>query len=636
MPKLSAFVGRSFHKEDSGLVNTFLKHFDTFKKLGFHCEDAEEAESKSVAEKVKAKMANKQVFIGIFTRKYPVADWFARQLNPNDMRWFSRFLWQKNNISTASGWTTQESGFAIGKDLKLILLVEEGVIDIGGLHGDHEIIQFSRENPEKCFPALDAQIISLLAEPEKPEEQRDAQSVPELPESPSPKKELMDEGGKKEDAERHYLVEIYAKLFDEKDEEGAKKVLAEWLREAKTEGQQVHRRAVYQSFRLSAGHPDAFVELEGLVKEYPTHPSPLLFLGRGLNNLGQFSSAADRLKEAAERATDDQRRATLLVEAAHSLAKDNKYVEATNLLLDALSHIGRDPAVGFELCKGLAQIADVHKDNDQHDLRFQLAYKYSNMGRYALALYHYKILANEAPDGLNLNNLGVAYAELGLPARAVTAYKRAANFDETLAMANLAYKFIQEGFLDEANDLIERALPIKDRHQNIASALAKISDVKQEEEAREQEILKGIDEERKFRLGFAEATSVKVERVPAITGRWKTPHGEIDIAMGDGILKGLGVSRETEAGSLFEALLPAPFAATPRQVTKTVRLDATLQGAGARGQIVIETKAGTILSSTKQEFKVHLIISSKERIRLLQVDDKNVISLANLDLLPEA
>ena len=44
----------------------------------------------------------------------------------------------------------------------------------------------------------------------------------------------------------------YLTLFDEKDEEGAKKVLAEWLREAKTEGQQVHRRAVYQSFRLKA------------------------------------------------------------------------------------------------------------------------------------------------------------------------------------------------------------------------------------------------------------------------------------------------------------------------------------------------------------------------------------------------
>lgn len=203
-----------------------------------------------------------------------------------------------------------------------------------------------------------------------------------------------------------------------------------------------------------------------------------------------------------------------------------------------------------------------------------------------------------------------------------------------MAMANLAYKFIGEGFLDEANGLTEKALSVKEFHQNVASARARIDEVKQKEEDREQEILNGVAEEREFRLAFAEATYVKPDQIPPITGRWKTPYGDIEINITNGVLGGIGVSKETEDG-LLPGLLWGQFPSTPVQVTKTIELKSNVHGAAARGQITIETKRGTILTSTKQEFKVHLIIISTNRMRVLQVDEKGVISIANLDRFPE-
>ena len=650
MPKVSAFVGRSFHKEDEAIVTIFLKHFEQFRKLGFECEDAEEAESRSVAEKVKGKLADKKVFVGIFTTRFPLARSVAKQLNPNDASWYSRFLWRKNNLLTASGWTTQESGFAIGKNMLLILLVEEGVIDIGGLHGDHEVITFSRKDPAKCFPTLDAQIINLLAEPEKPKPQPDAESITEKPQAADTQSDLQQGEDKQRGAERDFFLEIHVKLFGDKDQNGAESVLKDWLLTAANDDETIHRRALFEWMRFKAGYSDGYQELERLKREHPDHRSPVTFLARLLKGLGQLSSAAEHFEDASKKASNIRRQAELLVEASLCLAADNKYEDANNLLGKALSDLEGDSAATFELYSGLAQIAKVKKDDErqvallekalsirpaEHELRFEIAVRYSAMGRHPLALYHYKILTREAPDGSNLNNLGVTYANLELPAKAVSQYKKAADVEETLAMANLAYKYIQEGFLDEANGLIEKALAFKDFHQNVASARARIDEVKDEEEKREQEILNTIDDERKFRLAFADAISVKPEEVPSIKGKWNTPYGAIDIATVNGMLKGAGTLQEPDFGlSLADSLLGSSQGG-PRQITKTIKLEATLQRAGGRGEVKTFAERGSLLTSTSQEFKVQLIISSINQIRVLTTDEKGKISVTNFERLPD-
>jgi len=650
MPKVSAFVGRSFHRDDEAIVTIFLKHFEQFRKLGFECEGAEEAESRSVAEKVKAKLADKKVFIGIFTRRFPLAKSATKNLNPNDAAWYSRFLWSKSNLLTASGWTTQESGFAIGKNMQLILLVEEGVIDIGGLHGDHEVITFSRQNPAKCFPALDAQIINLLAEPEKPKAQPDAESIPERPQAVDTQTDPQHGEDKQQGAERNFFLDIHIKLFGDKDYDGAKKILDDWLLTAANDDETVHRRAWFEWMRFKAGYSDGYHELERLKREYPNHRSPATFLARLLKGLGQLSSAAELFEEASRKASNIRRQAELLVEASLCLVADNKYEDANNLLEKSLPDVEGDSAATFELFNGLAQIAKIKKDNDrqvallekalsiqpaEHKLRFEIALRYSAMGRHPLALYHYSILAREAPDGSNLNNLGVTYSNLKLPAKAVSHYKSSANREETLAMANLAYKYIQEGFLDEANDIIEKALAFKGFHQNVASARAKIDEIRDEEEKREQDILSSIDDERRFRLAFADAMIIKGEQVPGIKGKWNTPHGVIDMATANGILKGSGTLQQPDFTFGLAESVMGSLQSGPRQITKSIKLEALLQGAAGRGEIKIFTQRGTLLTSHDQEFNIQLIVSSSSQLKVLTTDEKDKISVTNFERLPD-
>ena len=71
MRGVRAFVGHSFSPADKELISVFLDHFKTLSKTNpeFQWDHAEEAEPAPLAAKVLAKIENKNVFIGICTKK---------------------------------------------------------------------------------------------------------------------------------------------------------------------------------------------------------------------------------------------------------------------------------------------------------------------------------------------------------------------------------------------------------------------------------------------------------------------------------------------------------------------------------------------------------------------------------------
>lgn len=66
----------------------------------------------------------------------------------------------------------------------------------------------------------------------------------------------------------------------------------------------------------------------------------------------------------------------------------------------------------------------VELDPSDVDTRFELAYKYSEMGHHDLAVYHYIRIPSEERTGITWNNLGVAFGSLELPARSICAYRK--------------------------------------------------------------------------------------------------------------------------------------------------------------------------------------------------------------------
>lgn len=127
--QIRAFVGHSFATDDEAVVQRFLKYLTVIQSMniGFSWEHAEPAEPKELAEKVLRLIADKNVFIGICTRKEVV-------IEPDKLRQslLNRRIMkaeQASFSSKTSDWIIQEIGMAVGRDLDLILLKEEGGFD---------------------------------------------------------------------------------------------------------------------------------------------------------------------------------------------------------------------------------------------------------------------------------------------------------------------------------------------------------------------------------------------------------------------------------------------------------------------------------------------------------------------------
>ena len=162
MNQIRAFVGHSFTEDDEEVVGAFLKYFSQLQQShpSFSWANAEPAEPKVLAEKVLGLLADKNVFIGICTRKErAIAPQQLKKaiLSPGSLRARAEeFEWK------TSDWIIQEVGLARGRGMDLILLVERGVRQPGGLQGNVEYIPFDRDAPEKSFGKI-VEMIAALA-----------------------------------------------------------------------------------------------------------------------------------------------------------------------------------------------------------------------------------------------------------------------------------------------------------------------------------------------------------------------------------------------------------------------------------------------------------------------------------------
>jgi hypothetical protein len=127
----TAFVGHSFAEEDAQLIEQ-IKQF--LSKLGVKCDSGKRAEPKGVSDKVRERIQAAELFVGIFTRRQE----------------------QKDGSFSTSAWTIEERATALAAGKRLLLFVENGVPDFGGLQGDYEYIPFDRDNlGEALIQAMD-------------------------------------------------------------------------------------------------------------------------------------------------------------------------------------------------------------------------------------------------------------------------------------------------------------------------------------------------------------------------------------------------------------------------------------------------------------------------------------------------
>jgi Flp pilus assembly protein TadD len=145
---------------------------------------------------------------------------------------------------------------------------------------------------------------------------------------------------------------------------------------------------------------------------------------------------------------------------------------------------------------------------DDSDLRFALAYKHSESDRNDLSLAHYLNIDVERRTALTWNNLGVAYEQLAMPAKSITAYKCAKSGGETLAMSNLANRLMHTGFLEEAQAELDEAIKTPEYSNNVNHSLARIRDIPADEDKK----LAALAEEIRSKADFYRAVGRAISK----------------------------------------------------------------------------------------------------------------------------
>jgi tetratricopeptide (TPR) repeat protein len=535
MAKLKTFVGHSFNEEDSSVIATFLKYFDSLKDIGFEWEHAERAvATKAIDDKVIEMMEGKNLFIGIFTRK-------RKQIGQSHLE---PCLWNKQKLKapaekyswTTSDWIIQESGYALGKGMKIIFITEEGIEPVGGLQGNLEYIPFNRKNITQSFSKLNESITSLLAT-DTVSTQKETKDIP--PEDIYKKSE-----SEKRDGEKSTLFGKLLRSIKENNEEDEKAAIKEMLRGDSDEYKQVETKGFYYWLRYSHGKKDILDDLVKLSKGNPNHPNPHIWLGRLYEEYKQFDKACEQFISASELTSNDSEKTTFICKAAKTLMEDGKPHDAQKIIIKRLRTISDNSCDElFELYHTLAMIQKRNNSTERYlsltekalelkpsdsSTRFDLAYAYSKNKNHIMALYHYKILCNSTSNDANWNNLGVALSELELSGKSIDAYLKSKELGGTTAVGNLAYKLIDAGFYSEAKKYLQEALKHDNCSSNVSSALSNLESKQNKEDDKEQELSSDLLSRIKFRVKYAEAYT-KITAIPSLQGKWKTKHGDVQV-----------------------------------------------------------------------------------------------------------
>jgi tetratricopeptide (TPR) repeat protein len=604
MNPIRAFVGHSFSSADQGVNAAFLKYLtDVAETLSnFSWEHAEGAEPKDVREKVLARLEDKNLFIGICTRKErAIAD--AHLKKP----WYSDRLRIAADVEfewKTSDWIIQEIGLAVGRGMDLILLVEEGVRAPGGLQGDIEYIPFNREAPERSFGKLLQMLAALSPKATHPavlgstsqavppdrtppgDPQADVSTL-----TPSPDwtrddceyaliKAIFGGNTAAETAiEQHFLVSAHGRTDDER---------ASW-------------NAFTIHLRIVSAKGGRLVDLQRLATDNPSNYDVHRYLAYCYLQYEEQDKAAQSFLAASHTASTVEKKIKMMGEAIEAFQRAKQLERVDELLIEMRDIVARSPADKNSMLKTELTLAELRGDDymqtacmeqlleiqpDDHELRFSLAYKYSQISQEGLALFHYLRIPAGNRSAIAWNNLGVSYLEQGMPINAISAYRQAEQKGETLAMSNLAKQLLQAGFVDEATKTSGRALAIEEHHENVDLVLAQIKGASEGEQKKEAEILNQNRPVAEFNRKFAAAVVEREPSVAELSQSWQGPSSRLTLVIsGEEIqLTGSYEVANALAGGLLSFAPSSPAEGNAIRYAVTYR--ATFRGRACIGSFV--------------------------------------------------
>lgn len=137
---------------------------------------------------------------------------------------------------------------------------------------------------------------------------------------------------------------------------------------------------------------------------------------------------------------------------------------------------------GHEAISAIAYEKAVENAPGDTSLLFKAAYSVSDVDDFEdLAINNYDALLAMTPqNAMAVNNLAVLAGDF--PETRVGFYKRSIALGETLAMANLANIYIDNGFFDQADELLQNALGNDDVHESVNGAIVRLREEREKEQ----------------------------------------------------------------------------------------------------------------------------------------------------------
>ncbi len=206
---------------------------------------------------------------------------------------------------------------------------------------------------------------------------------------------------------------------------------------------------------------------------------------------------------------------------------------------------------GDTRAQSLALEKSVEYSPGNRERLFDAAYAQSNDHLDFLAISNYSTLIDIDPNNATaLNNLGVCAGTLNVNGKQVWYYKRSKAKGYTLAMANLANLYTDNGFLDEAEEILTEAIKSEDPHENVGNAFYKLKSKKTTTEDTWSNLLKKAkDFQRKIRA-YGEAYFDRKIPHRNFQGVWQTETGdEVHITVNGNLINGKWSTIEHTFGS---------------------------------------------------------------------------------------
>ncbi|MFC1983623.1 hypothetical protein ACFLVO_01220 [Chloroflexota bacterium] len=537
---MKIFVGHSFDDKDSEVVDKFVKFFKSREDI--EVITGERAQNKSVAQKVKDRISESDVFAGIFTC--------------NKKMGTGKGIFSREKVYTTSNWVIQESGFALGRDKPNILIVENDIDKFPELQGDLELVYFNRNKLEQPFIQINEIIDSMFAR----EKGTTSHLVHEELQPPEGKEEEEEDKRETpvaidEDAFHQYWAATMTAM-DTKNPAAVRKVYETHIVPTPSldEDQKLVWKGVTLRFAHSIGDSDAFRELVELAETNKDKPKVVIQLAHRLKHMGEHDKAKDKYLEVKDlydikNEGDKTSIVDCCIEAYKCVALQGKYNEA----IVSLSQLLLEDDLKGQRAQLLRGLADISKDNEDMErffiyaegclgidptatnLRFNLAFHYAEKGQNKLSLLHGRKLTDTVEHPMGLNNLGIQYERVDLKGKSITRLYQAADRNLTLAMANLARIYLKQGFVEDARRMIKRANDLSkdgiEVHGNIGYFTNQLDSLVSEEDKKERALLIDAEKEREFRVKYGGSYLCGTIVLRSnLEGIWETPWGNLEMS----------------------------------------------------------------------------------------------------------